>query len=59
MRGIAGFYSAKEAQQVLHVTPDQLQYLVKTGGLRRVVLPEWRYGLYCQRRDKKAHPGLW
>lgn len=48
MRGVAGFYSAKEAQHVLQVTKDQLQYLARTGRLKRVVLPGWRYGVYPQ-----------
>ncbi len=48
MRGVPGFYTAKEAQSVLHVNADQFQYLVRAGRLERVILPGRVYGVYPQ-----------
>src|SRR5579885_2906706 len=41
-----GFYTAKEAQKKLGINPDQFQYLVRKGTIKRVILPGRKYGVY-------------
>lgn len=48
MRGVVGFYSAKEAQEKLNINHDQFQYWVKKGVIHKVILPGRIYGLYPQ-----------
>lgn len=43
-----GLYSAKEAREKLGVTDDKFQYMVRTGLLKKVILPDRKYGMYPQ-----------
>src|ERR1051326_5116195 len=50
MEGIImkGLLSAKEAQKKLGVTDDKFQYMVRTGLVKKVMLPGRKYGLYSE-----------
>lgn len=41
-----GFYKAKEARQVLGVTEDKFQYMVRTDQVKKVIFPGRTYGMY-------------
>lgn len=43
-----GLYTAKEARERLGVTDDKFQYMVRTGLIKKVVLPGRKYGMYPQ-----------
>jgi hypothetical protein len=40
------FYTAKEAQKKLGVTHDKFQYMVRSGKIKKVILPDRKYGVY-------------
>lgn len=43
-----GLYTAKEAREKLGVTDDKFQYMVRTGLIKKVILPGRKYGVYAQ-----------
>ncbi len=43
-----GLYTAKEAREKLGVTDDKFQYMVRTGLIKKVILPDRKYGMYLQ-----------
>jgi DNA-binding transcriptional MerR regulator len=43
-----GLYTAKEARKKLGVTDDKFQYMVRTGLIKKVILPGRKYGMYPQ-----------
>lgn len=43
-----GLYTAKEAREKLGVTDDKFQYMVRTGLIKKVILPGRKYGMYPQ-----------
>lgn len=43
-----GLYTAKEARNKLGVTDDKFQYMVRTGLIKKVILPDRKYGMYPQ-----------
>lgn len=43
-----GLYTAKEARNKLGVTVDKFQYMVRTGQVKKVVLPGRKYGMYAR-----------
>lgn len=45
---MTGLYTAKEARGKLGVTDDKFQYMVRTGVVKKVMLPGRKYGMYVQ-----------
>lgn len=43
-----GLYTAKEAREKLGVTDDKFQYMVRTGLIKKIILPGRKYGVYAQ-----------
>lgn len=43
-----GFYTAKEAREILGVTEDKFQYMVRTNQVKKVIPPGRKYGMYLE-----------